>query len=58
MIYFKNGYFVYLNSAEKKGYSGTAIWTKIKPLNITYGIGIEEHDNEGRVITLEYDNFF
>ena len=48
----------YWNSAEKKGYSGTAIFTKIKPLNVTYGIGIEEHDKEGRVITLEFDKFF
>ena len=48
----------YWNSAEKKGYSGTAIFTKKKPMNITYGIGIEEHDKEGRVITLEFENFF
>ncbi len=54
----QEGYFVYLNSAIKKGYSGTAIWTKIKPINVTYGFGIEEHDNEGRVITLEYEDFF
>ncbi len=54
----QEGYEVYLNSAVKKGYSGTAIWTKIKPLNVTYGFGIEEHDKEGRVITLEFDNFF
>ena len=48
------------NSAlpEKKGYSGTAIFTKKEPLNAFYGIGIEEHDNEGRVITLEFDNFY
>ncbi|MDO4282414.1 MAG: exodeoxyribonuclease III [Clostridia bacterium] len=52
------GYYQFMNSAEKKGYSGTAIFTKIKPLNVTYGIGIEEHDKEGRIITLEYDNFF
>lgn len=43
---------------EKKGYSGTAVFTKIKPLNVTYGIGIDEHDKEGRVITLEFENFF
>ena len=43
---------------RKKGYSGTAIFTKHKPLQVTYGIGIEEHDKEGRVITLEYDNFY
>ena len=48
----------YWNSAEKKGYSGTAIFTKNKPMNVTYGIGIEEHDKEGRVITLEFENFF
>ena len=48
----------YWNSAEKKGYSGTAIFSKKEPLNVTYGIGIEEHDKEGRVITLEFDNFF
>lgn len=52
------GYRSYWNSAEKKGYSGTAIFTKIKPKNVTYGIGIEEHDKEGRVITLEFDNFY
>ena len=52
------GYNTYFNSAEKKGYSGTAIITRNKPLNVTYGIGIEEHDKEGRVITLEFDNFY
>lgn len=52
------GYTQYWNSAEKKGYSGTAIFTKIKPQNVTYGIGIEEHDKEGRVITLEFENFY
>ena len=51
-------YYDYWNSAEKKGYSGTAIFTKTKPKNVTYGIGIEEHDKEGRVITLEFDNFY
>lgn len=51
-------YEAYWNYAEKKGYSGTAIFTKHKPLQVTYGIGIEEHDKEGRVITLEYDNFY
>ena len=51
-------YDVYFNSAVKKGYSGTAIFTKVKPLSVTYGIGIEEHDQEGRVITAEYDNFY
>ncbi|MCF0192066.1 MAG: exodeoxyribonuclease III [Prevotella sp.] len=52
------GYQSFWNYAEKKGYSGTAIFTKHKPLNVTYGIGIEEHDHEGRVITLEYEQFF
>ena len=47
------GYHCYWNYAEKKGYSGTAMFTKREPLNVTYGIGIEEHDHEGRVITLE-----
>ena len=53
-----DGYLKYMNSAIKKGYSGTAIFTKIKPLNVYYGIGKDEHDKEGRVITLEYDKFF
>ena len=53
-----DGYEVYLNSAVKKGYSGTAIYTKIKPISVQYGIGIPEHDNEGRVITLEFDKFY
>ena len=48
----------YFNYAERKGYSGTAIFTKIKPNNVTYGIGIEEHDKEGRVITLEFEKFY
>lgn len=52
------GYEGYWNYAEKKGYSGTAIFTKHKPLSVSLGIGIEEHDREGRVITLEYDNFY
>ena len=52
------GYYEYYNYAERKGYSGTAIFTKIKPLNVSYGIGIEEHDKEGRVITLEFDDFY
>ena len=51
-------YNCYWNSAEKKGYSGTAVFSKVKPLNVTYGIGIEEHDKEGRVITLEFDKFY
>ncbi len=52
------GYEQYFNSAEKKGYSGTAIFSRMKPLSVRYGIGIEEHDHEGRVITLEFDKFF
>ena len=52
------GYYDYWNYAEKKGYSGTAIFTKEKPISVKMGLGIEEHDNEGRVITLEYDKFF
>ena len=53
-----NGYHQYWNYAEKKGYSGTAIFTKKEPISVTYGLGIEEHDKEGRVITLEFENFF
>lgn len=52
------GYTSYWNYAEKKGYSGTAIYTKHKPLSVTYGMGNEEHDHEGRVITLEMDDFY
>lgn len=52
------GYEQYWNYAEKKGYSGTAIFTKQKPLSVSYGIGIDEHDKEGRVITLEFDKFY
>ena len=52
------GYESYWNYADKKGYSGTAIYTKHKPLNVTYGIDIDEHDHEGRVITLEMDDFY
>lgn len=53
-----DGYYQYWNSAQKKGYSGTAIFTKEKPLNVTYGLGIEEHDKEGRIITLEFEKFY
>ena len=49
---------MYLNPAEKKGYSGTLVFTKIDPINVSYGMGIEEHDKEGRIITLEYDKFY
>ena len=52
------GFNSYWNYAEKKGYSGTAIYTRHQPLNVTYGIGIDQHDHEGRVITLEMDDFF
>ena len=52
------GYTSYWNYAEKKGYSGTAIYTKHKPIHVSYGLGIEEHDQEGRVITLEMEDFF
>ena len=52
------GYHVYWNSAEKKGYSGTLLLTKKEPLKVTYGMGIEEHDKEGRIITAEYDKFY
>lgn len=52
------GYTSYWNYADKKGYSGTAIFTKHKPLDVTYGIGMDEHDHEGRVITLEMDDFY
>ena len=52
------GYTSYWNSAERKGYSGTAIFTKKEPIHVTYGIGIEEHDKEGRVITVEFEDFY
>ncbi len=52
------GYHTYWNSAKKKGYSGTAVFTKKEPIHVTYGIGIEEHDQEGRIITLEFDKFY
>jgi len=52
------GYKSYWNSAEKKGYSGTAIFTKKEPVSVTYGIGIEEHDKEGRILTLEFEDFY
>lgn len=52
------GYYQYWNYAEKKGYSGTAIFTKKEPMNVMYGIGVEEHDHEGRVITLEYPEYY
>ncbi|MEE1214041.1 MAG: exodeoxyribonuclease III, partial [Bacteroidaceae bacterium] len=52
------GYTSYWNYADKKGYSGTAIFTRHQPLQVTYGMGIDEHDHEGRVITLEMEDFF
>lgn len=52
------GYYQYWNYAEKKGYSGTAVFTKHEPMSVTYGLGIEEHDHEGRVITLEYPDYY
>ena len=52
------GYHQYWNYAVKKGYSGTAVFTKKEPLSVTYGIGIEEHDQEGRVITCEFEDFY
>lgn len=53
-----DGYYQYWNYAERKGYSGTALFTKEKPINILYGLGLEEHDNEGRVITAEFDEYY
>ena len=53
-----DGYYQYWNYAKKKGYSGTAIFTKKEPISVTYGINIEEHDQEGRVITLEFEDFY
>lgn len=52
------GYHVYWNSAEKKGYSGTAVFSRVEPLSVRYGLGIDQHDHEGRAITLEYEDFF
>ena len=52
------GYQLYWNSAEKKGYSGTALFTRVAPLEVTYGMGLEEHDHEGRLITAEFDGFY
>ena len=53
-----DGYHQYWNYAEKKGYSGVAIFSKVEPISVSYGLGIEEHDKEGRVITLEFDKFY
>ena len=51
-------YYIYMNSADKKGYSGTVVFSKVEPMNVSYGIGIDEHDHEGRVVTCEYEQFF
>ncbi len=56
--YRPEGYHMYLNPAEKKGYSGVLVFSKIEPLSVTYGMGIDEHDHEGRMITLEYKDFY
>ena len=56
--YRPEGYTMYLNPAERKGYSGTLVFTKKKPLSVTYGMGIDEHDHEGRIITLEFEEFY
>ncbi len=53
-----DGYIRYMNSAVKKGYAGTMVFTKKEPISVTYGLGIPEHDQEGRIITLEYDKFY
>lgn len=53
-----DGYHGYWNYADKKGYSGTAVFSKVEPISVNYGIGIDEHDHEGRVITLEFENFY
>ncbi len=58
VTFFPEGYYEYWYSANKKGYSGTAIFAKKEPISVQYGIGIPEHDTEGRAITLEYDNFY
>ena len=56
--YNPEGYEMILNPAEKKGYSGTLVYTRVKPINVTFGLGIDEHDHEGRVITLEFNDFY
>lgn len=56
--YIPEGYELILNPAEKKGYSGTLVFTRVKPINVTYGMGIDEHDHEGRIITMEFKDFF
>lgn len=54
----ENGYFMYWNEAEQKGYSGVSLWSKIKPIKVTNGMGVEEHDKEGRMITAEFEKYF
>ncbi len=56
--YLPDGYELFLNPAEKKGYSGTLVFTRVKPINVTYGMGIDEHDHEGRIITMEFKEFY
>ena len=56
--YLPEGYEMYLNPAERKGYSGTLVYSKVKPISVTYGMGIDEHDHEGRIITLEFKEFY
>ncbi len=56
--YLPEGYEMYLNPAEKKGYSGTLVFTRVKPINVTYGMGIDMHDHEGRLITLEFKDYY
>lgn len=58
LTFYPEGYEVYLNPAQKKGYSGTLVYSKVKPTSVVFGIGEEEYDQEGRTITLEYDNFY
>ena len=57
-LFLPEGYSAYWNSAKKKGYSGTAVFTRVEPIDVSFGIGVEEHDQEGRVITLEFDGFY
>lgn len=56
--FYPEGYYSYYNYAVKKGYSGVSIYSKVEPINVTYGLGLEEHDQEGRVITCEYEDFY
>ena len=56
--YLPEGYEMYLNPAERKGYSGTLVYSRVKPISVTYGMGIDEHDHEGRIITLEFKDFY